>query len=205
MRSPACAPPSTVLYRGVRDGGRRRGVRNARLELMADLRDLSFTSRISRRSFLKRSSIEMAKKQCSDVKIEKTATKEGQHAVRTASKKKSAKPTNRGEAREGREKKRTCTCSAARPTATGSMKPLLGGKGANLAEMCRIGLPVPPGFTITTEVCTYYYANKRTPPAALRSQVEGPRAAPLPCLPSRSAPRHTTQVVARIPPVRSCR
>ena len=48
----------------------------------------------------------------------------------------------------------------------GSMKPLLGGKGANLAEMSRIGLPVPPGFTITTEVCTYYYANKRTYPAA---------------------------------------
>ena len=46
----------------------------------------------------------------------------------------------------------------------GSMKPLLGGKGANLAEMTRIGLPVPPGFTITTEVCTYYYANKRTYP-----------------------------------------
>src|SRR6187551_3233800 len=54
----------------------------------------------------------------------------------------------------------------------GSMKPLLGGKGANLAEMCRIGLPVPPGFTITTEVCTYYYANKRTYPAALRRQME---------------------------------
>ncbi|HVU25104.1 MAG TPA: pyruvate, phosphate dikinase [Opitutus sp.] len=54
----------------------------------------------------------------------------------------------------------------------GSMKPLLGGKGANLAEMCRIGLPVPPGFTVTTEVCTYYYANKRTYPAALRSQME---------------------------------
>ncbi len=54
----------------------------------------------------------------------------------------------------------------------GSMKPLLGGKGANLAEMCRIGLPVPPGFTITTEVCTYYYANKRTYPAALRGQME---------------------------------
>ena len=44
------------------------------------------------------------------------------------------------------------------------MKPLLGGKGANLAEMTRIGLPVPPGFTITTEVCTYYYAHKRTYP-----------------------------------------
>src|SRR3954452_11642261 len=41
----------------------------------------------------------------------------------------------------------------------GTMKPLLGGKGANLAEMCRIGLPVPPGFTITTDVCTYYYAH----------------------------------------------
>src|SRR5215467_11334447 len=54
----------------------------------------------------------------------------------------------------------------------GSMKPLLGGKGANLAEMCRVGLPVPPGFTITTEVCTYYYANKRTYPATLRAQME---------------------------------
>jgi pyruvate,orthophosphate dikinase len=54
----------------------------------------------------------------------------------------------------------------------GTMKPLLGGKGANLAEMCRIGLPVPPGFTITTEVCTYYYDNKRTYPPALRSQME---------------------------------
>ena len=54
----------------------------------------------------------------------------------------------------------------------GSMKPLLGGKGANLAEMTRIGLPVPPGFTITTEVCTYYYANKRTYPKSLQAQIE---------------------------------
>ena len=54
----------------------------------------------------------------------------------------------------------------------GSMKALLGGKGANLAEMTRIGLPVPPGFTVTTEVCTYYYANKRTYPASLQSQME---------------------------------
>ncbi len=53
----------------------------------------------------------------------------------------------------------------------GSMRPLLGGKGSGLAEMCRIGLPVPPGFTITTEVCTYYYANKRTYPQALDAQV----------------------------------
>jgi pyruvate, orthophosphate dikinase len=54
----------------------------------------------------------------------------------------------------------------------GSMKPLLGGKGANLAEMSRIGLPVPAGFTITTEVCTYYYQHKRTYPAALAAQVK---------------------------------
>ena len=54
----------------------------------------------------------------------------------------------------------------------GGMKPLLGGKGANLAEMARIGLPVPPGFTITTEVCTYYYANKQTYPKALTPTVQ---------------------------------
>ncbi len=54
----------------------------------------------------------------------------------------------------------------------GTMKPLLGGKGANLAEMCRIGLPVPPGFTITTDVCTYYYANGRKYPAALTAQMK---------------------------------
>jgi pyruvate,orthophosphate dikinase len=54
----------------------------------------------------------------------------------------------------------------------GTMKPLLGGKGANLAEMCRIGLPVPPGFTITTEVCTYYYDHKRAYPSTLRGQMQ---------------------------------
>src|SRR5215218_2635531 len=54
----------------------------------------------------------------------------------------------------------------------GSMKALLGGKGANLAEMTRIGLPVPPGFTITTEVCTYYYAHKRTYPTTLQAEME---------------------------------
>ena len=65
----------------------------------------------------------------------------------------------------------------ARTDGGGSMKPLLGGKGANLAEMCRIGLPVPPGFTITTEVCTYYYEHKRTYPPALRPQMEAGLAA----------------------------
>ena len=54
----------------------------------------------------------------------------------------------------------------------GSMKPLLGGKGANLAEMSRIGLPVPPGFTLTTEVCTHYYANKKNYPKNLEPSVK---------------------------------
>ncbi|WP_158043715.1 pyruvate, phosphate dikinase [Skermanella pratensis] len=51
------------------------------------------------------------------------------------------------------------------------MKNLLGGKGANLAEMSNLGLPVPPGFTITTELCTYYYKNDRTYPSDLKDQV----------------------------------
>ena len=51
------------------------------------------------------------------------------------------------------------------------MKNLLGGKGANLAEMSAIGVPVPPGFTITTEVCTAYYDNAKTYPAELKDQV----------------------------------
>src|SRR5881394_2289331 len=55
---------------------------------------------------------------------------------------------------------------------TGKMKPLLGGKGANLAEMTRIGLPVPPGFTLTTEVCSYFYAHNRSYPPQLKAEVE---------------------------------
>ncbi len=51
-------------------------------------------------------------------------------------------------------------------------KNLLGGKGANLAEMCNIGIPVPPGFTVTTEVCTYFYKNGKQYPAELKAQVE---------------------------------
>ncbi|MBQ4314952.1 MAG: hypothetical protein IJC21_05885, partial [Lentisphaeria bacterium] len=55
---------------------------------------------------------------------------------------------------------------------TGAMKNLLGGKGANLAEMANIGLPVPPGFTVTTECCVDYFKNNSTLPAELEAQVE---------------------------------
>src|SRR5579863_3214071 len=51
------------------------------------------------------------------------------------------------------------------------MRNLLGGKGANLAEMSNLGLPVPPGLTITTEVCTYYYANKESYPPELKDEI----------------------------------
>ena len=54
----------------------------------------------------------------------------------------------------------------------GTQRALLGGKGAGLAEMSRIGLPVPPGFTITTEVCTYFYGKKKTYPKELDAQVK---------------------------------
>jgi pyruvate,orthophosphate dikinase len=58
-----------------------------------------------------------------------------------------------------------------------SMKALLGGKGANLAEMAKLGLPVPPGFTLTTEVCTEFYANERAYPEALAAEVDAALAA----------------------------
>jgi pyruvate,orthophosphate dikinase len=61
---------------------------------------------------------------------------------------------------------------AGRKDGRADMKALLGGKGANLAEMARLGLPVPPGFTISTEVCTHYYAHRRSYPPALRAQVK---------------------------------
>ena len=72
----------------------------------------------------------------------------------------------------GKAAKYVYTWGAGKADGDGSMKALLGGKGANLAEMTRISLPVPPGFTITTEVCTYFYANKKTYPSVLQSQME---------------------------------
>src|SRR5687767_6421588 len=112
-------------------------------------------------------------------KAAKTAAKKG--AVKKSTVKKSATRS----AKKGALRKSGASTSAAPTPAgkyvyffgkktdgNGTMKPLLGGKGANLAEMCRIGLPVPPGFTITTEVCTYYYANKRTYPPALKAQMQ---------------------------------
>ncbi|AKC83148.1 pyruvate phosphate dikinase [Verrucomicrobia bacterium IMCC26134] len=89
-------------------------------------------------------------------------------AAKAAPAKKSAPAAKKS----GKSPKYVYTWGAGKADGDGSMKALLGGKGANLAEMTRIGLPVPPGFTITTEVCTYYYANKKTYPASLQAEME---------------------------------
>jgi pyruvate, orthophosphate dikinase len=81
-----------------------------------------------------------------------------------------AKPSAKKSAAKG--VKYVYTWGAGKADGHGGMKALLGGKGANLAEMTRISLPVPPGFTITTEVCTYFYANKKSYPASLQAQME---------------------------------
>src|SRR6201987_2886786 len=60
---------------------------------------------------------------------------------------------------------------AGKADGTGAMKEILGGKGAGLAEMTRIGLPVPEGFTITTEACDYYFKHGRKYPKELRAEV----------------------------------
>jgi pyruvate, orthophosphate dikinase len=78
---------------------------------------------------------------------------------------KAARPAPRGTARW------IYAFGGGRTDGRAKMKDLLGGKGANLAEMSRLGLPVPPGFTISTDVCTYYYAHGRSYPPGLRAQV----------------------------------
>ena len=84
-----------------------------------------------------------------------------------------SKPKSTGKpARKPAAKKFIYYFGKARCDGDGTMKPLLGGKGANLAAMTKIGLPVPPGFTITTEVCTYYYENGKKFPATLIADVK---------------------------------
>ncbi|MDE0835169.1 MAG: pyruvate, phosphate dikinase [Akkermansiaceae bacterium] len=94
------------------------------------------------------------------------ATKKKTAAKKPAAKKPAAKKSS------AKAIKYIYTWGAGKADGHGKMKELLGGKGANLAEMTRIGLPVPAGFTITTEVCSYFYDNKRTYPKVLRSQME---------------------------------
>src|SRR5579885_2459782 len=96
----------------------------------------------------------------------RVSTKVKKQAVKRASAKAKARPAKR--ARAG---KWVYAFGDGRAEGKASMRNLLGGKGAGLAEMANLGLPVPPGFTITTEVCTYYYANGKQYPKDLEAQV----------------------------------
>lgn len=99
----------------------------------------------------------------------KTAKKASKKVTKKAVKKTAAKKSPAAKARKG---KYVYTWGDGKADGDGRMKSLLGGKGANLAEMTRIGLPVPAGFTATTEVCTYYYDNGKKYPAELDAQIE---------------------------------
>ncbi len=79
---------------------------------------------------------------------------------------------NHDQSTADRSGKRVYLFGASRTDGTADMKELLGGKGANLAEMASLGLPVPPGFTITTEVCNDYYRNGNRLPEGLKAEVE---------------------------------
>jgi pyruvate, orthophosphate dikinase len=103
--------------------------------------------------------------------VKSKATKVATKGSAPKGKSPAAKPAAKSSA-SAKGPKYVYTWGSGKADGDGSMRALLGGKGANLAEMTRIGLPVPPGFTVTTEVCTYYYANKRTYPASLRTQME---------------------------------
>jgi pyruvate,orthophosphate dikinase len=86
--------------------------------------------------------------------------------------KKTAKPAVKSLAAKSRGHKWVYVFGDGAAEGRSGMRNLLGGKGANLAEMANLGLPVPPGFTISTEVCTYFYANKQSYPSDLKAQVE---------------------------------
>src|SRR6478609_9533835 len=95
------------------------------------------------------------------------AKKSAAKAAKSAAKKTAVKKTV-----SNKKVKYVYSWGAGKADGNGGMKALLGGKGANLAEMTRIGLPVPPGFTISTEVCTYFYEHKRTYPVSLQAEME---------------------------------
>src|ERR1700748_2533144 len=83
-----------------------------------------------------------------------------------------AKAPNRPATDAGKAGKWVYTFGDGKAEGRADMRNLLGGRGAILAEMANLGLPVPPGFTIPTSVCTYFYAHDKTYPKELKAQVE---------------------------------
>ena len=110
----------------------------------------------------------MAKKKATKTPTRKPAPAAKKKAPRAAAKR--AQPAPRSPGAKG--PKYIYHFGRSRCDGDGTMKALIGGKGANLAAMTKIGLPVPPGFTVTTEVCTHYYANGRKYPATLAGDIK---------------------------------
>src|SRR5262250_3075909 len=101
----------------------------------------------------------------------RTSVKRKKRTVRKSSRPKASRPKTKAAAPQSRGKW-VYGFGDGRAEGTASMRNLLGGKGAGLAEMANLKLPVPPGFTITTDVCTYYYRHNKHYPKDLRDQVE---------------------------------
>ena len=119
----------------------------------------------------------MAKSRVKAKASRKPAKKMRATGVRKKSAAKSAKATVKSPAASGRKGKWVYAFGGGKAEGRSAMRNLLGGKGAGLAEMAHLGLPVPPGFTITTEVCTYFYDHGKTYPKDLKAQVEAALAA----------------------------
>ena len=91
---------------------------------------------------------------------------------RAAAKSAAAKSSAAKTATTGKKRKWVYAFGGGKAAGRAALRNLLGGKGAGLAEMAHLGLPVPPGFTITTELCTHFYANGKNYPKDLPPQVE---------------------------------
>src|ERR1051325_7565296 len=102
----------------------------------------------------------------------RVSAKVKKQAVRKAYMKKPKAPASRAPAKTAPQGKWVYAFGDGRAEGRASMRDLLGGKGAGLAEMANLGLPVPPGFTITTDRCTYYYTHSRQYPKDLAPQVD---------------------------------
>src|SRR6202522_3462952 len=107
----------------------------------------------------------------------KAAADSARKTLNKAAKKPAPKPAGKAAARKPaaeavKSGKWVFTFGDGKAEGKADLRDLLGGKGANLAEMANLGLPVPPGFTIPTSVCSYFYAHDKSYPAELKSQVE---------------------------------
>src|SRR5690349_7893983 len=115
---------------------------------------------------------EIAAKSMPSAPTRKAPPASARKALKKAPAKVAAKPAAKPQAVAAKAGKWVYTFGDGKAEGKAGLKDLLGGKGANLAEMANLGLPVPPGFTIPTSVCTYFYAHGKTYPKELKAQVE---------------------------------